>query len=53
MGRKRKFTEEFKQDAVNYYEASEKSMTSVAKELKIPISTLRDWIVKAEKNDGR
>ncbi len=53
MGRKRKFTEEFKQDAVNYYEASEKSMTSVAKELKIPISTLRDWIVKAEKNDGK
>lgn len=50
--KRRSFTEEFKQDAVNYFHSSEKSLTEVASELKIGKTTLHKWIKNAEKNDG-
>lgn len=49
---KRKYTPEFKQDAVNYYYSSGKSLSEVSKSLKIATSTLSQWIKNAEKNDG-
>ncbi len=53
MGKKRrKFNAEFKQDAINYYHSSGKSMKEVAEELKIGQSTLNGWIRSAKANDG-
>ncbi|QOR35195.1 transposase [Clostridium sp. 'deep sea'] len=52
MGKKRYFTPEFKQDAVDYYQSSGKTKTEVARELKVGLTTLHEWIAKAEKNNG-
>lgn len=53
MGKKRRtFTAEFKQDAVNYYYSSGKTIEAVAAELKIGQSTLSKWIRSAKENDG-
>jgi transposase len=53
MGRTvKQYSAEFKQDAVNYYFSSGKSLTSVAKDLKLSTSTLNGWIKKAKDNDG-
>jgi len=46
------FSAEFKQDAVNHYHSSGKSIEQVAKELKIGNSTLNNWIQAAKANDG-
>lgn len=43
---------EFKQDAVNYYYSSGKSMEQVAEDLKVSKSTISKWITNAKKNDG-
>lgn len=46
------FSAEFKQDAVNHYFSSGKSIEQVAKELKIGNSTLNNWIRLAKSNEG-
>ena len=50
--KRRNFTAEFKQDAVNYYHTSGKSMAKVASELQISQGSLNNWIQKAKSNDG-
>lgn len=52
MGRNRRYTEDFKQNAVNYYHSSGKTIVEAAQELKVPTNTLGDWINKAEDNGG-
>lgn len=53
MGKKRKnYSAEFKQDAVNYYYSSKKSLREVASDLKVSESGLKKWIVSAKENDG-
>ncbi|SNT04323.1 transposase [Anaerovirgula multivorans] len=53
MGKSTKhFNAEFKQDAVNYYYSSGKTIDEIAKELKIARSTLSKWINSAKSNDG-
>lgn len=42
------FTAEFKQDAVNYYHTSGKSMAEVASDLQISPGSLNNWIQKAK-----
>ena len=50
--KRKSFTAEFKQDAVNYYHTSGKSMAEVASELQISSGSLNNWIQKAKSNDG-
>lgn len=53
MGRPRQnFTAEFKQDAVNYYYSSGKSIKAAAADLKVSTSGLNNWIQSAKTNDG-
>lgn len=53
MGAKRKnYSAEFKQDAVNYYYSSGKSLKAASEDLKISASGLSAWIQNAKKNDG-
>lgn len=49
---KKHFSEEFKQDAVNYYYSSGKSMKAVADDLKVSQSSLNNWIQSAKSNEG-
>lgn len=42
----------FKQDAVNYYHSSKKSLLATAKDLGLAESTLRGWVKSAAENDG-
>jgi len=54
MGRQTKqFSAEFKQDAVNYYYTSGKTIDQVFKELKVGKSTLCKWIKDANDNSGK
>lgn len=53
MQAKRKFTQEFKQQAVEHYERSEQSVKEVSKTLGIGMSTLNRWISNARKNEGK
>lgn len=50
--RKRQFSEEFKQDAVNYYYSSGKSLKAASEDLKISQSSLNNWVQSAKSNDG-
>lgn len=53
MTRKTKhYSEEFKQDAVNFYYSSGKSMKAAAGDLKISQSSLNNWIKSAKSNEG-
>lgn len=52
MATKKQFSAEFKQDAVNYYHSSGKSITEVAVDLKIGKSTLDKWVHFAKTNSG-
>lgn len=53
MGTKNKqYSAEFKQDAVNYYYTSGKSIKQAAEDLKVSPSGLNGWIQNAKKNDG-
>lgn len=47
---KKHFNETFKQDAVNYYYSSGKSMKEAADDLKISQSSLNNWIQSAKSN---
>lgn len=49
---KKHFDETFKQDAVNYYYSSGKSMKDAAEDLKISQSGLNNWIQSAKANEG-
>lgn len=46
--RKSQYSEEFKQDAVNYYYSSGKSMKDASSDLKISQSSLNNWIKSAK-----
>lgn len=53
MARPRKnYSPEFKQDAVNYYYSSGKSIKKSAEDLKISASGLKKWIDSAKENNG-
>ncbi|SKC77090.1 transposase [Maledivibacter halophilus] len=53
MSKKNKrYSKEFKQDAVNYYYSSGKSIKAVASALNISPSGLAGWINSAKLNDG-
>ena len=52
MGKK-KFTQEFKQDTIDYYHSSGKSIREVSEEIGIGSSTLSRWLSDARKNDGK
>ncbi|WP_314393315.1 transposase [Leptotrichia shahii] len=51
--KKSKFTQEFKEDTVKYYQSSGKSLREVADEMGIEKSTLDAWISREKKNDGK
>ena len=50
---KKKFTQEFKQDTIDYYHSSGKSIRDVSEEIGIGSSTLSRWLSDARKNDGK
>jgi len=50
--RNKHFNAEFKQDAVNYYHTSGKSLVKASDDLKIGQSTLAKWVADAKKNNG-
>jgi len=49
---KKQYSAEFKQDAVNYYFSSGKSLEQVAGDIKISKSALSKWIASAKINNG-
>ena len=51
--RKEKFTAEFKAQAVRLVQESEATMSDVARDLGISLSTLHQWVRKAETGSGR
>jgi transposase len=51
--RKGRFTTEFKLQAVRLVEEGSRSMSEVARELKVPLSTLHQWVRKAETGASR
>lgn len=52
MGSNKKYDAAFKQDAVNYYYSSGKSMEQVGKDLKVATSTISKWVSSAQTNSG-
>ena len=50
---KKKFTQEFKQDTIDYYHSSGKSIRDVSEEIGLGSSTLSRWLSDARKNDGQ
>jgi transposase len=53
MGKyKKQYSAEFKQDAVNYYHSSGKSLEQVAVDLKVSKSSLSKWVTNAAANNG-
>ena len=50
--RNKHYSDEFKQDAVNYYYSSGKSIKDTAADLKVSISSVSNWIQSAKSNDG-
>ena len=50
---RRAFSKEFKQDAVELVRSSGKSIASVARDLDLTESGLRDWVRQADVDDGR
>ena len=52
MKTKKHFSETFKQDAVNYYYSSSKSMKAATEDLKISQYNLNSWIQSAKSNEG-
>jgi len=52
MAIRKQFNEQFKQDAVNYYYSSGKTLEKAAADLKVGKSSLGKWLAAAKKNDG-
>lgn len=48
----KQYSAEFKQDAVNYYHSSGKSLEQVARDLKVSKSALSKWVRSSEANHG-
>ena len=46
--RRRSFTEEFKADAVRHYQAGDRSIGQIARDLDLTETALRSWVRKAE-----
>ena len=46
------YSEEFKQDAMNDYYSSGKSMKAAAVDLKISQSSMHNWVKSAKSNEG-
>jgi len=51
--KRRKFTAEFKADAVRLCRAGGKSIPQVAKDLDLTETALREWVKRAEVDDGK
>ena len=49
---KKHFDQKFKQDAVEYYYSSNKTIAEAAKALNVGNSTLAKWITAAKNNNG-
>ncbi|GBF12229.1 transposase [Tepidibacillus infernus] len=49
---KKQYSAEFKQDAVNYYHSSGKSLEQVAGDLKVSKSAISKWVLNANTNNG-
>lgn len=52
MGSRKSYTPEFKQDAVEYYHSSGKSLEKAAADLKVSQGSLNNWVQRAKNNDG-
>ncbi len=50
--RRRSFTDEFKAKAVQLARSSGKSMTAMATDLDLTVSSLRSWMMQAEVDAG-
>lgn len=50
--RKKHYSEEFKQDSVNYYYSSGKAMKAASEDLNISQSSLNNWVQSAKSNEG-
>ena len=50
--KRRKYTAEFKADAVRLCRSGDKSIPQVARDLDLTDSALRDWVKRAEVDDG-
>ncbi len=53
MKKKKRFTQEFKENAVDYYKTSGKSVREVSEELGVGKSTLDKWIQISRENNGK
>jgi len=51
--KRRKFTKEFKADAVELVRGSDKSVAQIARDLGLAENSLRNWVKQAEIDDGR
>ncbi len=51
--KRRKFSAEFKAEAVKVIQDSGKSIGAVARDLDLTESSLRNWVIQAEVNAGR
>lgn len=49
---KKQYSAEFKQDAVDHYHSSGKSLEQVAGDLKVSKSALSKWVTSTKTNDG-
>lgn len=49
---KKQYSAEFKQDAVDYYHSSGKSLEQVADDLKVSKSALSKWVASTKTNQG-
>jgi transposase-like protein len=52
MGRRRKFTKEFKESAIALYNSSDRTAKDIANELGIDRSCLSNWIKQSKDNEG-
>lgn len=50
---KKKFIQEFKQDTIDYYHNSDKSIKKVSEEIGIAHLTLSRWLSESRQNNGK
>ncbi len=51
--KRRKFTDEFKREAVRLVRQGDGSVSRVARELDVTVSALRQWVKQAEVDEGK
>ena len=49
---RRRFSKEFKAETVRLFETSDKSMTAIARDLDISVSSIRSWVKQARIDAG-